>query len=566
MKKLFTIFSSFLLFHFICLGSQYESSEVIVSGQDSFFSLTRLQNSQVEVLIDSTRKMEIGEVISSLQFESVGLSEFSSENNYWFKVVLQNHSTSGHTLLLFSNEWKNSYWEFSENGLVDRGTKGVLISKIHDDFYTGQNNECKLKVKLEMNSTKTIYIKIDGNIGDLPFKIDTGISIQQLKSFEEEASKDLMAISIFIGMVVVIILTNMVLGLVFKETSSTYYLFFVICMSLFQAGYYKFFWFINPKISFDFSLIFSVIWLFYVLFASSYLDFRKKSSQGWKFSLALIGFTGISTIGLVILYFNSTEYYYQVLPRLNTVFAIVSMPFIYYVAIQPGKLKYFVLVALGFGILGSVTTTLSLHFTFLTSSYVYSLIGSGLEISCFLVGLAYKMNFNKQEAERAIFEAKEREREKEHLLEIKQLQEEKFETEMRLKNNELTSLSIGVAAKTEVLDKVYHYIKNNDNGVGRELLSEIKAKLRIDEDWKTFKIRFEKVNPTFFDELLKIEQDLTENDLRFASLLYVQLDTHEICQLLNLSQRTVQTNKYRLKKKLGLPKEVDLIEYLINLT
>ncbi|MEP1096122.1 MAG: 7TM diverse intracellular signaling domain-containing protein [Cyclobacteriaceae bacterium] len=566
MRKLFIVFPALFLLHFTAPGSQYETGEVILTSQDSFTSLTRLQNSQVGVLVDSTRKMEIGEIVSSFHFESIELSEFSPENNYWFKVVLQNHSTSDLTVLLFSNEWKNSFWEFSDNGFIDHGTKGVLISKVHDNFYTGQNNQCKLKVKLVPNSAKTIYIKVDGSIGDLPFKIDTGISIQQLKSFEEEASKDLMAISIFIGMVVVIILTNMVLGLVFNETSSTYYLFFVICMSLFQAGYYKFFWFVSPDINFDFSLLFSVIWLFYVLFASSYLDFKKKSPQGWKFSLALICFTGISTIGLIILYFNSTEYYYHVLPRLNTVFAIISMPFIYYVAIQPGKLKYFVLVALGFGIVGSVITTFSLHFAFLTSSYVYSLAGSGLEICCFLVGLAYKMNLNKQEAERAVFEAREREKEKEHLLEIKQLQEEKFETEMKLKTNELTSLSMGVAAKTEVLDKVYHYIKNNDNGMGRELLSEIKDKLRIDEDWKTFKIRFEKVNPTFFDELLKVAPDLTENDLRFASLLYVQLNTHEICQLLNLSQRTVQTAKYRLKKKLNLSKEVDLMSYVCDLT
>ena len=203
-----------------------------------------------------------------------------------------------------------------------------------------------------------------------------------------------------------------------------------------------------------------------------------------------------------------------------------------------------------------------MHAHFLTNSYIYVLTGSGLEMICFLIGLAYKMDYNKKLAEKTVFEVLEKEKEKEHLVKVQELQRNKHETELQLKNNELISLSMRVASKNEVLDKVYQHVKGNQNLSDKNLISEIRTKLNLEDDWRTFKIRFETVNPNFFEKLKELFPHLTENDLRIASLIYINLDTHQICQLLNLSQRTIQTSKYRLKKKMDLSKEVDLKSYL----
>lgn len=537
-----------------------------VLSVDQYKHSTRIEMDQVGMLVDSSGSMTVKEVLRSKQFVPFHLEgEFQPGVSYWFSIRLKNSTSQDLEYILFSNEWNNAFWEVTQGELLYRGLKGALLSKVHDDFYSGQNNECKLAFDLPAGEEKTLIVKIDGDIGQLPFKINNCFYLEQRQAFEVRADKDLLAVGVFTGIVIVLILINTVLGFAYQEHSSFFYLGFVLLMSGFQTGYYKLIWWVFPGFSFDFSLIFPLIWFFYIWFVATYLDFRRTHRSAWFVAKILGLFTFLSSIGLVILYNQSVTLYYTVLPRLNTFFAVASILYMYYTATAPGKLKYFVLIGLFFGVSGAILTTLSLHFHFLASSYHYTLIGSGLEMVSFLVGLAYKMDWNKKEATKSAFELHKKEKEKEHLLKLQELQEKKHEAELQLKNNELISLSMRVASKNEVLDKVYQHVKGSSQVKDRNLVEEIRTKLRLEDDWATFKIRFERINPYFFKKLSEDSAQLTENDMRIASLIYINLDTHQICQLLNISQRTVQTSKYRLKKKLGLAKETDLKSYLLSI-
>ncbi len=55
---------------------------------------------------------------------------------------------------------------------------------------------------------------------------------------------------------------------------------------------------------------------------------------------------------------------------------------------------------------------------------------------------------------------------------------------------------------------------------------------------------------------------LLTTDLKLAALLRMRLNTKEIAGLLNLSPRGVETQRYRLRKKINLNGEVDIIGFL----
>ncbi len=535
---------------------------ISLSSSD-YLTKSKLSAQHVGLLIDTTGLMDIGAIIDNDDFTYANPpTEYYSRTNYWYRVDLKNSSTTPLTFLIFGNEWEIEYWEYQGSTLLRTEKKGVLLTKVHDDFYTGQNNETKIRVALQPGETKRLYIKVDGKVWNMPFKVADHFFIQREDVFRDKRVNDLLAIGIFVGMVVVLLLTNSSLGLIFREKSNLFYLFFMISLSLYLCGYFKFTWFVAPGINFDASTLFPINWMLYALFASNYLDYKSTNGKSWLIAKLFIGYAAFISVSMLLLFWYSKEVYYHFLPRTNTSIAIIAIPFIITVLLSRQRNKYYVIAGMVFGVAGAVLTSLSLHFPFLTESYHYTLIGYGLELCCFQLGLTHKMNQNKKKAVKAAFELREKEKERAHLLAIRQLEKEKHESEMQLKNNELYSLSIITASKKEALEKVYHYMQTLPNPVSKELLSELKSKMRLEEDWKTFKIRFEKTNPNLFKKLLSHTPDLTENELRFASLLVLNLNTDQICQLLHQSKRTVQTSKYRLKKRLQLPAETDLIDYL----
>jgi len=75
---------------------------------------------------------------------------------------------------------------------------------------------------------------------------------------------------------------------------------------------------------------------------------------------------------------------------------------------------------------------------------------------------------------------------------------------------------------------------------------------------------FNEVDKDFIQSLVQKHPSLTSNDLRICSLIRLNLNTKEIASLLNISIRGAEQSRYRLKKRLGLEKEDNLIKYITN--
>lgn len=155
----------------------------------------------------------------------------------------------------------------------------------------------------------------------------------------------------------------------------------------------------------------------------------------------------------------------------------------------------------------------------------------------------------------------------------KELYENKKENENLLKLNEqaLFSRVLRISTYNDSIGKVCKdiegYLDTNVDTSGYLLMINKKLSDLISEEevWEDFKIQFEKIRPEFFNQLKKVAPSLSVNDLKHCTYIVANLKSKEVAQLINVSPRSVETARYRIKKKMGLEKDDNLYDLLSQL-
>lgn len=157
--------------------------------------------------------------------------------------------------------------------------------------------------------------------------------------------------------------------------------------------------------------------------------------------------------------------------------------------------------------------------------------------------------------------------------ELVTLRNEKLEAEIHFKNSELASSAMHLVKKGELLSKLKtelsHVMKGYDNQQPANDLKKIIKSLsdddNLDKEWENFTKHFDKIHGDFVAGLKEKHPNITGNELKLCAYLRMNLSTKEIAQLMNISIRGVEISRYRLRKKLQIPSEKNLFDYLINL-
>lgn len=136
---------------------------------------------------------------------------------------------------------------------------------------------------------------------------------------------------------------------------------------------------------------------------------------------------------------------------------------------------------------------------------------------------------------------------------------------------------LNVIRKNEILEDVKRNALSISKSIDEEkevniikqkvirLISQINSNIEHDTDFEVFKSNFDLVHQDFFRLLDERFPGLSRNDKILCAYLYMNLSTKEIAPLLNISTRGVEVNRYRLRKKMNLDRDVNLSEYLQNL-
>ncbi len=158
---------------------------------------------------------------------------------------------------------------------------------------------------------------------------------------------------------------------------------------------------------------------------------------------------------------------------------------------------------------------------------------------------------------------------------IVELQNEKLETEVNFKNKELAAMGMNLLQKNKLISKIKDEIVNigktapsdgDYNSYIRKVTRLLNEAENGDADWEQFAMHFDHVHSNFLTKLKQRFPNLGANDLKLCAYLKMNLSSKEIAQLMGISARAIEVSRYRLRKKIHVPTEQSLFDYLIEAT
>ncbi len=172
-----------------------------------------------------------------------------------------------------------------------------------------------------------------------------------------------------------------------------------------------------------------------------------------------------------------------------------------------------------------------------------------------------ELELEKEKSDKLILEQQLNEREALALLE-----QERFKNEIESKNRQLASKALSISTRNELIEDIIDSltkeseISQNENL--RKRILELRNHLKKDSEWDDFFTHFEETNYGFLSSLKEKHAELTSNDIRFLSYVYMNLSTKEISSLLNITVEACRKRKERIIKKMNLEEDINLYDYL----
>lgn len=149
-----------------------------------------------------------------------------------------------------------------------------------------------------------------------------------------------------------------------------------------------------------------------------------------------------------------------------------------------------------------------------------------------------------------------------------QAEQEQSRRTIEQRSRELMSKAMQAANRNDSLRELLHTLET-DSGLDLDKRPELKRTLaalrhQLDStvEWKDFTTYFEQTNGQFLQQLKHLHPTLTANELRYLSLVYINLSSKEIALLLNITPEYCKKKKQQVARKMGLTDPRALYAYL----
>lgn len=147
----------------------------------------------------------------------------------------------------------------------------------------------------------------------------------------------------------------------------------------------------------------------------------------------------------------------------------------------------------------------------------------------------------------------------------------KLEKQIEFKRKEQMVIALSIIQKNQFLEKLkikIDKIISKPDLKADELITLkrlIIDNLSIDKDRERFNFYVNELNADFYLRLLNRFSDLSENDQRLGALIRLNLSSKEIASILNITTKSVEINRHRLRKKMRLKRHENLTEIISKL-
>ncbi|MEN7549092.1 hypothetical protein AAG747_14310 [Rapidithrix thailandica] len=152
------------------------------------------------------------------------------------------------------------------------------------------------------------------------------------------------------------------------------------------------------------------------------------------------------------------------------------------------------------------------------------------------------------------------------------LKEKQLHEQVEYKNKQLTTLNLHLIQKNQSLkemrSKLEELIKSSKRASQTDLKQSLKMideSFRLDKDWEEFKLYFEQVYTGFYAKLKVNYPELTSQELRHCALIRLNLNIQTAASILGISPESIKVSRSRLRKKLNLPNNQNLNDFILNI-
>ena len=146
------------------------------------------------------------------------------------------------------------------------------------------------------------------------------------------------------------------------------------------------------------------------------------------------------------------------------------------------------------------------------------------------------------------------------------LEKDKINEELKLKRRELFSKINFISQRNDYLNSIRNQLDGDISNVSnlKSIKREIKNITTSEQAYEEFDKMFSQVYPNFYKRL-NLTAKLSQTDIRLASYIKMNHSNNEISRISGISLRTVESQRYRLSKKLNLAKGQDLNRFILNI-
>jgi DNA-binding CsgD family transcriptional regulator len=158
-------------------------------------------------------------------------------------------------------------------------------------------------------------------------------------------------------------------------------------------------------------------------------------------------------------------------------------------------------------------------------------------------------------------------RERETELEMSRINNQRLQQDIDNKNREMAISTMSLVRKNELLQQIKDNLLTKQEPQQRiqEVIKTIDRNIDEVETWNLFKGAFENADRDFFKKIKDLHPELSPNDLKLCAYLRLNLSSKEIAPMLNISPRSVEVKRYRLRKKMNLEPKAKLTVYIMEI-
>lgn len=158
-----------------------------------------------------------------------------------------------------------------------------------------------------------------------------------------------------------------------------------------------------------------------------------------------------------------------------------------------------------------------------------------------------------------------------HEKEMAKMENLVLQEQVKSQTDELSRVTKAMLHKNKLMSKLDDEIaklsenKNIPHPDLKGLKSIVEKNKNPDEEWRVFEMSFNKTHDNYLVKLSTQFPGLTPSDLKLAAYIRMNINSKEIAGLMNISSKSIEMGRYRLRKKLNLAHNQNLTEFLMGL-